>query len=93
MRPWHRAQLGVGFVVIEEETGIRPTPGVIVCGDGTRHRVENTVELRAFVLEVAAHIREARRQVDVPIPVRPVPGQCRPCGMLGIAGRHGFDDT
>jgi CRISPR-associated exonuclease Cas4 len=83
VRPWHRAQLGVYFLLIEEELRVRPTYGVIVCGDGTRHRVENTAELRAFVLEAAGTIRLARVSVTEPIPVHPVPGQCRSCGMRG----------
>jgi hypothetical protein len=37
--------------------------GVIVCGDGTRHRVENTDELRAWVLDLAGQIRAARAAV------------------------------
>jgi CRISPR-associated exonuclease Cas4 len=60
--------------------------GVIVCGDGTRHRIENTDELRTFVLEVADHIPVARRQVDVPSPVKPVLGQCRNCGVRNHYG-------
>ena len=31
-RAWHRAQLGVYFLLLEEETGVRPTYGVLVCG-------------------------------------------------------------
>ena len=33
---------GVYFLLVEEELRIRPTHGFIVCGDGTRHRIENT---------------------------------------------------
>ena len=87
VRAWHRAQLGTYFLVIEEETGIRLTHGFIGTGDGTRHRVENTAELRAFVLEVAGQIRAARAGIRQPIPVRPVPGQCPPCGMLEHCGQ------
>ena len=60
LRPWHRAQMGCYFLLIEEELRIRPTHGFIVCGDGTRHRIENTEELRAWVLELAGQIRAAR---------------------------------
>jgi len=83
LRPWHRAQMGCYFLLVEEELRIRPTHGFIVCGDGTRHRVENTDDLRAWVLSLAAEIRAARGAITVPIPVNPVPGQCRPCGMQG----------
>ena len=87
LRPWHRAQMGVYFLLIEEELRIRPSHGFIVCGDGTRHRIENTEELRAWVLELAGQIRAARAAVTQPIPVNPVPGQCRPCGMRGHCGQ------
>jgi CRISPR-associated exonuclease Cas4 len=46
LRPWHRAQMGVHFLLIEEELRIRLSHGFIVCGDGTRHRVENDESLR-----------------------------------------------
>ena len=39
--PNHRAQMGVYFLLIEEELRIRPPHGFIVCGDGTRHRIDN----------------------------------------------------
>jgi CRISPR-associated exonuclease Cas4 len=80
-RPWHRAQLGVYFLLIEEQFRIRPPHGFIVCGDGSRHRVENTAELRSWVLDLAAQIRAARGQTDRPIRVNPEPWQCRPCGQ------------
>ena len=83
LRPWHRAQMGVYFLLVEEELRIRPSHGFIVCGDGTRHRIENTEELRAWVLDLAGQIRAARAAVAQPIPVNPKPGQCRPCGMRG----------
>jgi CRISPR-associated exonuclease Cas4 len=85
--PSHRAQIGVYFVLIEDQLGVRPPHGFIVCGDGTRHRIENTAELRDWVLDLAERIREARRSVDVPIRVNPRPGQCRPCGMRGHCGQ------
>ncbi len=83
LRPWHRAQLGVYFLLVEEELRLRPTHGILVGGDGTRHRVENTAELRAWVLRVAGQIRAARSRVALPLAVAPRPGQCRPCGMQG----------
>jgi CRISPR-associated exonuclease Cas4 len=87
LRLWHRAQLGMYFLLIEEQLRIRPPYGFIVCGDGTRHRIENTAELRALVLDLAGQIRAARAVVTQPIPVHPVPGQCRPCGMRGHCGQ------
>jgi CRISPR-associated exonuclease Cas4 len=81
LRPWHRAQVGVYFLLIEEETGVLPPYGLIELSDGSRHRVENTAELRAWVLDLAGRIRAARAAVSVPIQVTPVPGQCPPCGQ------------
>ena len=72
---------------LEEELRIRPTHGFIVCGDDTRHRIENTAELRAWVLDLAGRIRAARAAVTVPIVVNPAAGQCRPCGMRGHCGQ------
>ena len=83
LRPWHRAQMGVYFLLVEEELRIRPSHGFIVLGDGKRHRIDNTDDLRAWVLDLAGRIRAARAVVNQPIPVNPVPGQCRPCGMRG----------
>jgi CRISPR-associated exonuclease Cas4 len=81
LRPHHRAQLGVYFLLIEEVYGVRPPHGFIVGGDGTRHHVANTAELRAWVLEIAQQIRAARGAIRQPIPVEPWPGQCRVCSM------------
>ncbi len=83
LRPWHRAQMGVYFLLVEDQLRIRPTHGFIVCGDDSRHRIENDEGLRTWVLSLAAQIRVARAAVAVPIPVRPMTGQCRPCGMRG----------
>ena len=85
--PNHRAQLGVYFLLIEDQLGVKPAHGFIVCGDGTRHRVENDERLRAWVLDLAGQIRTARAAVAVPIPVNPNPHQCRPCGMRGNCGQ------
>ncbi len=81
LRPWHRAQLGVDFLLVEERFGVRPPHGFVVTGDGRRHRVENSEALRAWVLALAGQIRAARAAASTPIPVSPKPGQCRPCGM------------
>ena len=83
LRPWHRAQMGVYFLLIEEQLRQRPAFGVIVCGDGTRHRIDNTEELRAWVLALAVRIRAARAELTRPMAVHPRPGQCAPCGMRG----------
>jgi CRISPR-associated exonuclease Cas4 len=85
--PSHKAQMGCYFVLVEEELGIRPPHGFIVLGDGTRHQVENTPELRASVLDIAGQIRAARARVNEPIAVDPRPGQCRRCGMLEHCGQ------
>jgi CRISPR/Cas system-associated exonuclease Cas4 (RecB family) len=87
VRAWHRAQMGVYFALIEDQLGVRPPHGFIVCGDGARHRIENTEELRAWVLDLAGQIRAARARVAEVIPVSPRPGQCRPCGMRGHCGQ------
>jgi CRISPR-associated exonuclease Cas4 len=79
--------MGVYFLLVEEELRIRPTHGFVVLGDGTRHRIENTGKLRALVLELAGPIRAARAAVDQPIPVNPLPGQCRPCGQRMNCGQ------
>jgi CRISPR-associated exonuclease Cas4 len=84
----HRVQLGVYFLLIEEETGVSPPHGFIVTGDGQRHLIENTPELRAWVLEIADKIRAARRQVAEIIQVNPSPGQCRSCGMREHCGQR-----
>ena len=59
VHPSHRAQMGCYFLLIEEELRIRPTHGFIVLGDGTRHRIENTSELRAYVLELSCRVPSA----------------------------------
>jgi CRISPR/Cas system-associated exonuclease Cas4 (RecB family) len=79
--------MGVYFLLIEEELRVRPMHGFIVLGDGTRHRVENSEELRAWVLRLAGQIRDARTRVDEMIVVEPRPGQCRTCGMRGNCGQ------
>ncbi|WP_169979817.1 CRISPR-associated protein Cas4 [Tautonia rosea] len=81
LHPWHLAQLGTYFILIEEHYGVRPPCGFVVLGDGTRHRVANTEELREQVLAIAGRIREARQDIQRPIAVRPGPARCRPCPM------------
>jgi CRISPR-associated exonuclease Cas4 len=82
-----RAQMGTYFILIVDRLGVRPTHGFIVCGDGARHRIDNTEELRAWVLDLAG--RFGRRGRGEMIPVEPTPRQCRPCGMQGHCGRRG----
>ncbi|QDV39234.1 CRISPR-associated protein Cas4 [Tautonia plasticadhaerens] len=80
--------MGVYFLLIEETTGVRPPHGFIVTGNGERVKIENTEELRTWVLDVADQIRAARRQVDEAIPVNPRPAQCRSCGMREHCGQR-----
>ena len=87
VRPSHHAQMGVYFALIEEELRIRPTHGFIVCGDGTRHKIDNTPELRAWVIKLAEQIRQARAAVTLPIAVNPSPAQCRSCGQRSNCGQ------
>jgi CRISPR-associated exonuclease Cas4 len=87
VRPWHLAQMGVYFLLVEAELHIRPPYGFVVCGDGTRHRIDNTEKLRNWVLELVRQIRVARSRINEPIPVDPKPGQCRPCGQRGNCGQ------
>lgn len=84
----HRAQLGVYFILIEEETGVRPTHGFISLKSGERERVENTAELRDWVLGVAEQIRAARLELNRGIAVRQPPGKCRGCGMREGCGQR-----
>ena len=72
-------------MLIEEELRIRPTHGFVVCGDGARHRIDNTEELRAWVLDLAGQIRAAQARVGTMIPVNPKPSQCRLREMRGQA--------
>lgn len=87
LRGWHRAQMGVYFLLMEDQLKMRPSHGFIVLGDGTRHRIENDALLRSWVLDLARCIREARKDVGMAIPVNPKPGQCRPCGMRVHCGQ------
>ena len=77
----HRLQLGAYFILIEEEYGVRPPFGVVVLGDGSRVKVENTERLRSKVLAIAEKIREHRRGLREEIPVRQPAWKCRICGQ------------
>jgi hypothetical protein len=87
VRDSHRAQMGVYFLLAEDRYGMRPPQGFIVCGDGTRHQIDNTPELRTWVLGIAEQSRAARVAVTVPIAVNPSPAQCRACGQRGNCGQ------
>lgn len=81
--PSHRAQLGAYFLLVEEEYGERPPYGVVVLGDGSRVRVENTEALRSEVLDIAQKIREHRARIREEIPVNSPAWKCRACGQRG----------
>jgi CRISPR/Cas system-associated exonuclease Cas4 (RecB family) len=59
----HIAQLGAYFILVEATTGKRPTHGYIAIKDGKRERIENTPELREWVLEIAERIRAEKREL------------------------------
>jgi CRISPR-associated exonuclease Cas4 len=84
----HRAQMGVYLLLFEEETGVRPPHGFIVTGDGQRHLIENTPELRAWVLGVADQIRASRRRLAEIIQVNQPHAKCRTCGMRELCGQR-----
>jgi CRISPR-associated exonuclease Cas4 len=87
LRPLHRAQMSVYFLLVEEEVRIRPSHGFIVLGNGRRHRIENIESLRAWVIDLAGQIRAARTEMSRPIRVQPKSGQCCPCGMRWHCGQ------
>jgi CRISPR/Cas system-associated exonuclease Cas4 (RecB family) len=57
----HVAQLGTYFILIEAVAKRRPTHGYVVTKGGQRHRVENSPELREWVLQLAEQIRAEKR--------------------------------
>lgn len=81
LRQSHVAQLGVYFLLAEDRFCVRPSHGFISCGDGSRHRIENTAELRQQVLATAGQIQAARLRLADPLPVNPPPAKCRACGQ------------
>ncbi len=62
--PNHLVQLGAQLILIEEIYGTRPTHGYVVTGDGERHRIENSDELRAWVIKEAEELRQAKRKLS-----------------------------
>jgi CRISPR-associated exonuclease Cas4 len=91
LEPWHEYQLGTYFILIEEHYGVRPPYGLLVLGNGKRHRVRNTDKLRADVLEVAREIREARRRMHTKLPGAANESRCRACGQRSICTRRPGD--
>ncbi len=83
LQHWHVVQLGVYFLLAEERFKLTPPYGFLVTGDGKRHRIDNTPELRADVLAMAARIREQRAAIRQPIAINQPVWKCRPCGMRG----------
>ena len=90
LQPWHRTQMGVYFLLVEEHFGVKPSHGFLVTGDGARHRIDNEEGLRDWVLAMAAEIRSRRADVHRPIAVNPATWQCRPCGMRDHCGQARF---
>ena len=89
--PNHRVQMGAYFLLIDDQLGVKPSYGFIVCGDGTRHQIEKDETLPAWVLELAGQIRAARAAVTVPIPGNPKPDQCCSCGHRRHSGMQGIE--
>ena len=87
MNHGHELQLGTYFLLIEEEYGERPPFGVVVLGDGSRVRVENTKQLRSEVLSIAQGIRESRARIEDEIPVNQPAWKCRACGQKSNCGQ------
>jgi CRISPR-associated exonuclease Cas4 len=79
--------MGMYFLLIEDQLKVRPSHGFVVLGYGRRHRIENGAALRLWVLDLVGRIREAKKSVDMSIPVNPRAGQCRPCGMRDHCGQ------
>jgi CRISPR-associated exonuclease Cas4 len=83
----HIAQLGAYLILVEEEYGVRPPYGVISFKGSDPVRIENTPELRAWVLDVADLIRASRLQLADPIQVNQPAAKCRACGMREGCGQ------
>ena len=81
----HRLQLGTYFLLIEEAYGVRPPFGVVVLGDGSRVRIDNTKALRSEVLAIAEQIRERRATLSQPVSQPAY--KCRRCGQRANCGQ------
>ena len=77
----HQAQMGVYFLLVEDQLNVVPEYGVIVLGNGQWQRIDNSPALRDWVLEMVGQIRLADGRIDQPIEVSPPAALCRPCGM------------
>ncbi len=77
----HRAQMGVYMLLVEEHFGVRPSHAVVVLGNGTRAKVNNTEKLRENVLRVVSRIREAKANLNQPLKARGSVAKCRACGQ------------
>ena len=84
LEPWHEFQLGTYFILIEEHYGVRPPHGLLVLGNGKRHRVRNTEKLRENVLSITREIREARRRIHAELPGTLDAPRCRACSQRSI---------
>lgn len=84
----HRLQLATYFLLIEEEYGERPPFGVVVLGDGSRVKVENTDALCHEVIAIAAKIRERRQVFGEEIAVQQPAWKCRMCGQRPNCGQR-----
>ena len=82
------AQMAVYFLLIEENTGIRPPHGYLVLGGGQRVKVKNTDRLRFWILGIAEEIRSRRRQLAEPVPVTQPAAKCRSCGVREACGQR-----
>jgi CRISPR-associated exonuclease Cas4 len=85
--PPHRLQLGVYFLLMEEEFGVRPPHGWVVIRDGARVQVKNGERLRSEVLAMAERIRAHRRDIVQEIPTRQPAVKCRACGHRANCGQ------
>jgi hypothetical protein len=73
------------WIRIQNQLRVRPSHGIIAVGDGSRHRIENDAVLRSWLLGLADNIREARKNVGVPVTAKA--GQCRLCEMREHCGQ------
>jgi hypothetical protein len=85
--PPRRVQLGVDFLLLKEQFGVRPPYGWVVIQGGEQVRVANTEAPRAEVLSISKKIREHRRRLDDEIPVRQPAAKCRACGQRRNCGQ------
>ena len=75
----YEAQLGVYLVLVEEHYEVRPPYGFVVLGNGWRHKIKNTEDLRNKVKAIAQAIRTARTKPEQPLEGAVNPRQCQSC--------------